>query len=260
MLHDKTILVTGASSGLGKSLVKQCAMQGGRVIAASRKLMETSELTSAERLTINKNGGMIDSIQTDVRDAASVGNLFKTIDRKAKGIDLVINNAAVGHNSELQNTAPAEAQDIVSTNLLGTVYVTREFINRMLMNNSGHLVFISSLAGKLAFPGMSIYSATKFAIEGLVGALREELHATGISITIVHPGIIDTDFFKTAGMDEFAKTMKNKMQSPDHVAGKIIKAVKQSKEEITVGPDKRFIPLLKFLPSAIARKLLPIIT
>ncbi len=258
-LQNKTILVTGASSGLGRSLALKSALLGGTVFAAARDRDKLDTLAS-EAEEENQASGVIIPIQTDVRDAESICALFGKIDEKSKGLDVVINNAAVGHNSTLQDITTAELENIIATNLLGTIYVTRESIDRMFKQKGGHLIFVSSLAGKLAFSNLSIYSATKFAIEGLVEAIREELHGTGIAITVVRPGIMDTNFFATAGMSEFAETMRHKMQSPDEITDEIMQAITKRPEEVTIGSDRRFMPLLKFLPKSIARRLLPYVT
>jgi hypothetical protein len=258
-LKDKTVLITGASSGLGKSLAKKSAVLGGKVFAAARSLDELKILSDDAKEKSDNTKGTIIPVKTDVRDLESVKNLFDRIDENGNGIDIVINNAAIGHNSKIQDISDDELRDIVNTNLIGSISVTREAINRMLEQNNGHLVFVSSLAGKLAFPNLSIYSATKFGIEGLAESIREELAETGINVTIVRPGIMDTNFFATAGMNEFADTMKNKMQSPDDVADEIINAIANRSHDVTIGSDKRFMPLLKLLPKSIARKLLPYI-
>ena len=108
----------------------------------------------------------------------------------------------------------------------------------------------------MAFPNLSVYSATKFGIEGLAEAMREELKGTGILTTVVRPGVTDTEFFDAADMQDFAQVMKGKMQPADAVAQEIIEALAARREDVTIGPDKYFMPLLKLLPTRIARKFL----
>jgi len=258
-LKDKTVLVTGASSGLGSSLAKKAALSGGKVFAATRSVNKLSDI--AEEVDRNNEAnGVVIPVGTDVSDPESIEALFESIDKEGQGIDIVINNAAVGHNSRLQDLNDEELSNIVNTNLLGTIRVTRESIRRMTKKGEGHLVFVSSLAGRLAFPNLSVYSATKFGMEGLTQSVREELKGTGINTTLVRPGIMDTSFFATAGMDELARKMKHKMQSPDQVADEVMKAIANKSGELTIGPDRRFMPFLKHLPESIARRLLPYIT
>lgn len=246
--------MTGASSGLGRSLVKESVQRGNQVFAAARSLDKLQSLASEHP------SGQVIPIETDVSDPESIQNLFRIIDRLSKKIDVVINNAAVGHNKPIAEMSDPEMNKIVLTNLLGTMMVAKEAINRMMRQGNGQVAFVSSLAGKLAFPNLGIYSATKFGIEGFAEAAREELKGTNVGITVIRPGIMDTNFFENAGMSEFAKDAKNRMQTPQDVAQQALQAIEQNKCEITIGTDKRFLPFLKHLPSALARKLLPYIT
>jgi len=257
-LQGKNILVTGASSGLGRALVKEGARRGNQVFAAARSMDKLRNL--AHEVGESGGQGRLTPIEADVRDPASIQNLFALIDQMVLKVDVVINNAAVGHNSSIGEITDEEATQIVSTNLLGTIMITREAIKRMIPHGSGQIAFISSLAGKLAFPNLAVYSATKFGVEGFAEAAREELGATGIGVTLIRPGIMDTNFFKTAGMGDFARNMKNKMQTPEDVARQALEAIERNKSEITIGSDKRFLPFLKHFPRSIARKLLPYIT
>jgi short-subunit dehydrogenase len=253
-LEDKTILVTGASSGLGESLSKKVAELGAHVYAASRNTEALDKLAS------QSIKGAITPVQTDIRDLDSIKNLFEAIDKSRGSLDIVVNNGAVGHNSPIYETGDGEVRNVIETNLMGTIYVTREAVLRMLKQNNGQIVFVSSLAGKLAFPNLSVYSSTKFGIEGFAEAISEELKASGINIAMVRPGIMDTNFFAVAGMDDFARDMKGKMQSPDEVADQVIQAIINRSTDVTIGTDKRFMPFLKHLPKALARKILPYIT
>lgn len=238
-IEDKTVLITGASSGLGRALSNESEDRGAKVISASRSSSE---------------------FQLDVRDPESVHELFGLIDEITGRIDVVINNAAIGHNNSIDDLSEEKIKHIIDTNLFGTMLITREAVKRMQIQDEGQIVFVSSLAGKLAFPNLSVYSATKFGIEGFAEAVREEVKKTDIDITVVRPGVMDTNFFETAGMIEFAQDMKGKMQNPREVAEKVLDAIEQNKPEVTIGSDKRFLFFLKHFPRSIARKLLPYIT
>lgn len=248
----QTIVVTGASAGIGHALAQKLAKEGGRVFAAARNMEKLAELARGSE----SSAGRIVPVQTDVRDAILVQRLFEQIDAESGKIDIVVNNAAHGHNNHVDEMSVDEIDSIVSTNLLGAIYMTREALQRMKIQNKGHLAFISSLAGRMAFPNLSVYSATKFGIEGFAEATREELKETNIITTVIRPGVTDTDFFDAANMQGFAEAMKDKMQTADAVAQEIVEALAAKKEDVTIGPDKYFMPLLKILPTRIARKLL----
>lgn len=248
----KSIVVTGASAGIGHALSMKLASEGAHVFAAARneeKLNELAEVTKGL-------SGVITPVRTDVRNALEVQRLFEQVDSTGSGLDIVINNAAHGHNNHVDEMPVDEIDSVVSTNLLGAIYMTREALQRMKIQNKGHLAFISSLAGRMAFPNLSVYSATKFGIEGFAEATREELKETNVITTVIRPGVTDTDFFDAANMQGFAQSMKGKMQSAEIVAQEIIEALVAKKEDVTIGPDKYFMPLLKLLPTRIARKFL----
>lgn len=248
----KSIIVTGASAGIGHALTRKLASEGAHVFAAARneeKLNAVSEQSQGM-------SGKITPVQTDIRNALEVQHLFERVDAAGSGLDILINNAAHGHNRHVDEMSIDEINSIVSTNLLGTIYMTREALQRMKIQEKGHLAFVSSLAGRMAFPNLSVYSATKFGIEGFAEAIREELRGTNILTTVLRPGVTDTNFFENADMQEFAEKMKYKMQSADSVAAEISDALAAKREDITIGPDKYFMPLLKILPTHIARKFL----
>lgn len=248
----QTIVVTGASAGIGHALAQKLAKEGGYVFAAARNMEKLAELAHGSE----GGSGRIIPVQTDVRDAIEVQGLFKRIDADNGKVDIVVNNAAHGHNNRIDQMELEEMQSIVSTNLLGAMYVAREALLRMIKQEKGHIAFVSSLAGRMAFPNLSVYSATKFGLEGLAEAMREDLKGTGIITTVIRPGVTDTGFFDAADMQGFAESMKGKMQSADVVAQQIVEALLAKKEDVTIGPDKYFMPLLKMLPTRIARKFL----
>lgn len=249
----QSIVVTGASAGIGKALAHKLAEEGAHVFAAARNMQKLTELQDQ---TMGVTSGKVTPIQTDIRDALQVQRLFDQIDAASGKVDVVVNNAAHGHNSRIDQMDIEDIDSVVSTNLLGTMYVTREALQRMTKQGSGHIAFISSLAGRMAFPNLSVYSATKFGIEGFAEAMREELKGKGILTTVIRPGVTDTEFFDAADMQDFAQVMKGKMQPADAVAEEIVEALAARREDVTIGPDKYFMPLLKLLPTRIARKLL----
>jgi short-subunit dehydrogenase len=249
---EKTAVVTGASSGLGQAISKKLASRGATVFAAARN---TEQLCSLQAdATQNSPNGSIIPITTDIRDPESVACLFQHIDEQRGKIDFLINNAAHGHHEPLQDISFDQIESIVRTNLMGSIYATRHALERMLLQGDGQLVFVSSLAGKLAFPELSVYSATKFGIEGFASAIREELSGSGIHVSVIRPGVMDTDFFRRAGMNPDKYSRK---QDPNVVAEKILNAITREEQETVIGQDRRFMPFLKHLPESWARRLLP---
>ena len=251
--EGKSAIITGTSSGIGYALAKEFALGGAKVFAAAR----SQDKLQALQEDVCSQGGTLTAVPTDVSDPSDVHRLFAAVSEAECSPDIVVNNAAVGHNTEAHTMTAEQMKQVVATNLLGTMYVTREALQGMIERNKGHLVFLSSLAGKMAFPSLSVYSATKFGIEGFTESIREELKGTNILITIARPGVTDTNFFQTAGMEDFAHAMQGKMHSPDQVAGEIVKAIRKKRSEITIGSDRNFLLFLKHLPRSLARRLLP---
>lgn len=247
----KSVLVTGASRGIGRALSMKLADEGATVFSAARNEEALEQLSGAVQ-----GPGKILPIQADIRDALQIEEMFSRIDGETNSLDIVVNNASHGHNNRIDDMDLAQINSVVSTNLLGSMLTTRHALQRMIPKNEGQIAFVSSLAGKMAFPNLSVYSATKHGIEGFADALREELKASNIITTVIRPGVTDTDFFNAAQMGEFATNMKHKMHSPELVAAEIADALAAKKTDVTIGPDKYFMPLLKLLPTHIARKLL----
>lgn len=183
----KVWLVTGASKGLGLSLVKKLLTEGYRVAATSRtaKSLEKEVGTSANFLPLEVN----------VTDEKSVRNaIAKTLETFGT-IDVVVNNAGYGQLGTLEELSDKEARQNFDTNVFGLLNVMRNVMPHLRNKKSGHIINISSIAGFLgAFPGWGIYNATKFAVAGLTEAFSAEATSLGIKATIVYPGYFKTNF------------------------------------------------------------------
>lgn len=183
----KVWLVTGASKGLGLSLVKRLLTEGYKVAATSRTVqsLEKEVGTSANFLPLEVN----------ITDEKSVSNaITKTLETFGT-IDVVVNNAGYGQLGTLEELTDKEARENFDTNVFGLLNVMRNVIPPLRDKKSGHIINISSIAGFLgAFPGWGIYNATKFAVAGLTEAFSAEAASLGIKATIVYPGYFKTNF------------------------------------------------------------------
>lgn len=183
----KVWLVTGASKGLGLSLVNKLLKEGYKVAATSRTIenLETEVGTSANFLPLEVN----------VTDEKSVSDAIGKILEKFGTIDVVVNNAGYGQLGTLEELSDREARDNFDVNVFGLLNVVRNVMPHLRSKKSGHFINISSIAGFLgAFPGWGIYNATKFAVAGLTEALSAEATSLGIKATIVYPGYFKTNF------------------------------------------------------------------
>jgi len=193
MKTKKVWYVTGASKGLGLSLVKALLSQGYRVAATSRNASDLGK-------EVGTNANFL-PLGVDIADEGSVReSIAKTL--KAFGtIDVVVNNAGYGQLGTLEETTDAEARENFDVNVFGTLNVIRSVMAHFREKKAGHIINISSIAGFLGgFPGWGLYNATKFAVAGLTEALAAEAKSHGITATIVYPGYFKTNFLKKGSL------------------------------------------------------------
>ncbi|RAJ78973.1 short-subunit dehydrogenase [Chitinophaga dinghuensis] len=191
MDNKKIWLVTGASKGLGRTLVLQLLQEGYKVAATSRSLSGLSDIQSPDFLPL----------ETDLENETSVHQaIAKTIATFGR-IDILVNNAGYGQSGSIEELSDAEARANFNVNVFGLLNVTRQVLPFMRAQQSGHIFNISSIAGFTGtFPGFGIYCATKFAVDGLSESLAAEVKPFGIRVTIVSPGYFRTDFLNTGSL------------------------------------------------------------
>jgi len=189
----KVWFVTGASKGLGLSLVKELLHEGYQVAATSRNANDL-----INEIGINEN---FLALETDIVNEKSVENAISAALQKFGSIDVVVNNAGYGQLGTLEELSDTEARQNFDANVFGTLNVIRSVMPHFRNKKSGHIINISSIAGFLgAFPGWGIYNATKFAVGGLTEALSAEVKSMGISATIVYPGYFKTNFLSKGSL------------------------------------------------------------
>lgn len=181
---QKTIFITGASSGLGKVTAKLFQEKGWKVIATMRNPEKESELNAMENVTI---------LPLDVTDPNQIKETVSRI-LETENVDVVLNNAGYGLIGPLEALSEEQIKQQIETNLLGVINVTRAFIPFFRTNQKGTFINITSTFGLLGYPTCSIYSATKFAVDGFSEGLAYELAQFGIKVKIVAPGGMQTDF------------------------------------------------------------------
>ncbi len=192
MDNKKVWFVTGASKGLGLSLVKQLVQQGFSVVATSRN---SDEL----RRAVNIESDNFLPLTVDLKTESSVGAAVETTIAQFGRIDVVVNNAGHGLVGSLEELTDQEARENFDVNVFGSLNVIRQVLPHLREQQSGQIINLSSIGGFLGtFPGFGIYCATKFAVEGFSESLSAEVKSFGINVTIVEPGYFRTDFL-TAG-------------------------------------------------------------
>ena len=184
----KTVLITGASSGIGEETVKRLMMAGYTVYAGARRLDRMKSLADA--------GARL--LALDVTDDGSMTAAVKTVMQEAGRIDVLINNAGYGSYGSLEDVPPEEARRQFDVNIFGLARLTQLVLPAMRAQRSGRIVNISSIGGKFGEPFGCWYHATKFAVEGLSDSLRMELHPFGIDVVVIQPGATHSDWAKIA--------------------------------------------------------------
>ena len=194
-LTGQTVLVTGASSGLGEQLAYAAAARGANLVLAARRQAQLTSVADQCRLLSEAQAV---AIRCDLSHVSEIEALFAQIDHLFGQLDLVINAAGFGYLAPAVEIDAAMMAKMLRVNSLGVMLVSQLAAQRMLAAKHGEIVNIASIAGKIATPKSAVYAATKAALIAYDNALRLELKPAGINVLTVNPGPIETDFFKTA--------------------------------------------------------------
>jgi short-subunit dehydrogenase len=222
-LDGSTVLVTGASGGIGQAISKALDERGARLLISGRR-QDQLERIAAEL------GGRPTVLVADLTLAADATALAE----RAGAVDALVANAALPASGPIDDFTPEEIDRALDVNLRAPIQLTRALLPGMVERGNGHVVLVSSLAGKVASVGSSLYSATKFGLRGFAAGLREDLHGTGVGVTVVFPG-----FVSGAGM--FAETgvplpRGVGTRTPEQVAAAVVRGVEHGRAEIDVAP------------------------
>ncbi len=202
---NKTVLITGASSGFGLFTSVTLAKLGWRVLATMRDLNRRENLEAAAR-----NAGVLEQIEfhaLDIKNSEQIAATADLIAKRTEPLHALVNNAGFAVPGFAEDITDAELREQFNTNFFGSVAVTRALLPQMRQQGFGHVVMVSSISGRLGFPGVSSYAASKFALEGWTETLRYEMKALGIHVILVEPGSFDTDIWtrnakQTAGLQD----------------------------------------------------------
>jgi hypothetical protein len=228
--RDRTALVTGASSGMGRLLALRMARAGARVVLVARRAQELQTIAD----TIHAEGGAALVLPCDVGDRNAVFAAADTVLRTFGTVDVLVNNAGYGRRRPFVEWDLDDMERMLRVNFLGSLYWSKALVPHMVERQTGWVVFMASVAGKLGVPEESAYAASKFAQVGLAEALSIELEDAGVHVLTVCPGAINTPFFDADALDRLPPVARRMMIEPEAVVEAVITALARGKHEITV--------------------------
>ena len=255
-LKNKTVIITGASSGIGKACAEEFARQGANVVIGARQFVTLCEIAE----NIEKNFGVrAIAVQCDVSKEEDCEHLIKQAILTFGRIDVLINNAGISMRALFKDLDLVVIRNLMDINFWGTVYCTKYAMSELL-KNQGSVVGVSSIAGFRGLPGRTGYSASKFAMNGFLEALRVENLKTGLHVMIAAPGFTASNIRNTAlakdGNSQGETSMdEGKMMSADEVAKIIVHGVIQRKRTLVMTTQGKLAVLMnKLLPTWVDKK------
>ena len=191
-LNGKAVVLTGGTTGIGRSTAQRLVMDGAKVLIFGRQEDQLQEALQDIRASAESSGGEVYGLVANSADPADVAKIFEEADRVLGGVDILINNAALAAQSILDSDYDTW-REVIDTNILGYLDCSRHAIDRMLPRGRGHILNVGSLSAKVREGGSDVYVATKAAIEGFSEALRKQVNGKGIKVSLVEPGLVGTD-------------------------------------------------------------------
>ncbi|MCU0821541.1 MAG: SDR family oxidoreductase [Spirochaetes bacterium] len=253
-LKNKIVLITGAASGIGRAAALEFASRGSHLVIAD--IDENGLEDTAREISAKQRESF--AIKTDVSKKGDVEKLIKKAIERFGRIDVLVNNAGVGMNSEIRDMDISDWEWIIGINLWGAIHTVHYLLPHMIKQGCGHIVNVSSAVGLASYvPIQAAYTTTKFALVGFSEVLRTELERLGIGVTVICPGGIKTPFFKTAKVKGFKKEVMDFIPdsifgTAEEVAREIVKGVIRNRPVVIVtGVAKLMVILQRISPSII---------
>ena len=220
-MNKKTIFITGATSGIGLKMTEMCIAKGYTVYATGRNESSLKTLASI--------GAHV--IQADLRHIEDIDRVVAALPE----IDVAILNAGLGIFGNVYDLSDEEIDTMLDTNVRATIYLTKRLAPKMMERGSGHFIYISSQAGKVATRKASVYAASKHAITGFLNGVRLELAPYNIHVTGIYPGPIDTPFLQKAdATNAYRDAIKAFLIEPEKVAREVVRTIERPVRELNL--------------------------
>ena len=251
-LTGRRVLITGASSGIGRAAVKAFVDEGAVVLAVARSKDRLDALAT-------ELGGpaRVAAFVADVAQGPAMEALAREILATHGVPDVVIANAGIGMDARFAVTSDDAWRTLFEVNVFGVVRTIRPFLPGMISRGSGRILILSSAVGKRGVPNYSAYSASKFALHGMADALRPELHGTGVSVGIVCPSSTSTEF-DGRKLREGPQQPKVRVQrhSPESVSRALVRMARSTRREIVLSPEAKLMNLMNRVAPGILDRIL----
>ena len=219
-IRDAAVLVTGASSGLGRAAARQLAAAGARVVAHGRDTAALADLAAGTGAT---------ALPADLSVPGEAQRLAEAALAVHGRLDIVVNNAGQGWAGDFTEMPPADLDRLIAVNLAAPIALTRAVLPAMLGAGGGYLAFVGSIAGRTGVAGESVYSATKAGLDTFAESLRFELRGTGVGVGVLVPGVVDTEFFARRGRGYQRRSPRPR--PADEVAAALVRMIARDRAE-----------------------------
>ncbi len=252
-ISGKSVLITGASSGIGWHLAVQLAAQGARVMICARRKERLDELARQ----ITAAGGTAVVFAGDVADEACRRQLVDLCQREFGGLDILVNNAGIGAMGRFDEARPERLRQIFEVNFFALAELIRIGLPLLKRGDDPIVVNISSVLGHRGAPLKSEYCASKFAVHGFSDSIRAEFAADGVEVLLVSPSTTDSEFFDASIEDQTNKDWKKRgAMSPEAVAARTVRAIRKRRHEIILTCGGRILVWLDRLIPGLANRLM----
>jgi len=226
----RVVIVTGASSGIGRAAARQFCAEGANVALVARSARKLEEVAAE----IGSSGGSARAFPADVSQRAGCAELLRQVADAFGGIDVLVNNAGANRRGPIERYAADDLAAVVDVNLIAPIVLTRLALPYLRQRGGGAIVNVASIAGQVPVPHEAVYSATKFGLRAFTFALREELEGSRITASVVSPGPVDTGFIMTELDDVPDMVFANPMSTADEVARLILDCAADGARERTI--------------------------
>lgn len=255
-LSGKVVLITGASSGIGRDAARLFARAGCRVAIAARRVDRLHDLVGEIRAA----GGTAEPFPVDMADAAGIRRMVDAVRAAFDPIDILFNNAGFGRilwHDQMQPEHDIDRQ--IAVNLLGVIHASHAVLPEMMQRRSGHIINNSSVAGWIAPPTYTVYAASKYGVRGFTDALRREVEPFGVHVSAIYPGPVTTEFGQHAGEQPLhgsgaGRRIRGLALSSEHVATRVVELARHPRRAVVIpGYFKLAIWLDWFVPGLVDR-------